>query len=184
MSSTHTFGIATIGNGQAVHLIAAGPNGPMATVCGVKGELNETTGEQDYWTCQRCEKSLARALAPEARKQLRQSVEIAQDEIAQDEAVEAREAAVEAAAEVEAPEAPEANTGTIGARKAIIKEYRLSKPMVRDLLGSIGIHVECHDGMTSKGLRARGVVIEGEGRDGMLTDEGLRVVRILRGVDW
>lgn len=63
-----------------------------------------------------------------------------------------------------------------------IKTYKLTKPMVRDLVGAIGTHVECHGGMTSKGLRARGILAEGEGRQGMLTDEGIQVVQVLRGL--
>lgn len=64
----------------------------------------------------------------------------------------------------------------------VIKTYKLTKAMVRDLLTAINTHVECHDGMTSKGLRARGLMVEGNSRVGMLTDEGMEAVAVLRGL--
>lgn len=78
----------------------------------------------------------------------------------------------EAEADPEAQEVPPVD---------LVKVYNLSKPMVRDLLNSIGDHVECLDGMTSKALRSRGILAEGEGRRGVLTPEGIAVAEALRG---
>lgn len=86
---------------------------------------------------------------------------------------EAQEQEAEVEAEAPAPEVQPVD---------LVKVYNLSKPMVRDLLGAVGAHVECLDGMTSKALRSRGILAEGQGRQGMLTDEGIQVVRALRDV--
>ena len=103
----------------------------------------------------------------------------------------------------EAPEAPEAEASEaveaeaeavdqVELRKSLVKEYRLSWPMQRDLAASyqtaLGskdeisegqqVLIRCHDGMTSKGLRARGLMGEG-GRNGWATDEGLQVAQVM-----
>lgn len=65
-----------------------------------------------------------------------------------------------------------------------VKVHKLSKPMVRDMvayLESGDAHITCHDGMTSKALRSRGLMAEGEGRTGFLTAEGYAVAQALRG---
>ena len=103
-------------------------------------------------------------------------------EISKQEHAEARERfkAIVEGREVEAkPEAPEAQPEVQPVDP--VKVHKLSKPMVRDLIASIGIGITCQDGMTSKALRSRGLVIAGEGRRGMLTDEGLVVAEALRG---
>lgn len=86
--------------------------------------------------------------------------------------IEGREAQPEAEAQEQAPEAQPVD---------LIKVYNLSKPMVRDLLAADLPMVECHDGMTSKALRSRGILAEGEGRRGVLTPEGIAVAEALRG---
>lgn len=92
---------------------------------------------------------------------------------------------------VEGREAPEA-VDQVELRKNLVKEYRLSWPMQRDLAASyqtaLGskdeipegqqVLIRCHDGMTSKGLRARGLMGEG-GRNGWATDEGLQVAQVM-----
>lgn len=98
---------------------------------------------------------------------------------------------------VEGREAPgtEAETEAVDQvelRKSLVKEYRLSWPMQRDLAASyqtaLGskdeisegqrVLIRCHDGMTSKGLRARGLMGEG-GRNGWATGEGLQVAQVM-----
>lgn len=98
---------------------------------------------------------------------------------------------------IEGREAPEAEVEAeavdqVELRKSLVKEYRLSWPMQRDLAASyqtaLGskdeisegqqVLIRCHDGMTSKGLRARGLMGEG-GRNGWATDEGLQVAQVM-----
>lgn len=65
-----------------------------------------------------------------------------------------------------------------------VKAHKLSRPMVRDLVAYINsgeAHITCRDGMTSKALRARGIMAEGEGRTGFLTAEGYQVAQALAG---
>lgn len=77
------------------------------------------------------------------------------------------------------PEAPEA-----APHIDPVKFHKLTKPMIRDMvayLESGDQDITCHDGMTSKGLRSRGLMAEGEGRVGRLTPEGYIVAQALRG---
>lgn len=65
-----------------------------------------------------------------------------------------------------------------------VKVHKLTKAMVRDMvayLESSDRDITCHDGMTSKGLRSRGLMTPGEGRTGRLTPEGHVVAQALRG---
>lgn len=187
MSSNHEFEIARIGGGRVVHLIGNGK-----AVCGIKGDLHDASAEQAHWDCQRCDNSLADALRREALAQ-----------------VQAEYARVNAEVEVEADEVHihdvmDKVAGEFGnhqeqvreaqaeLRKSLVKEYRLSKPMQRDLAASVEyalgskdslvedqvLLIRCHDGMTSKGLRARGLMGEG-GRNGWATDEGRAVAEAM-----
>lgn len=194
------FAIATIGSGKTAHLISND-----RAVCGIKGEFHhEVAAEQAHWDCKRCDNSLADAFRREALQAVqatfaeiqaeleREDQELA-DEIVdamseeefEDDEVQAR---VDAAAETSI----QRDIARKELRKSLVREYKLTKPMQRDLavsyqvaLGSKdsmitdqALLVMCHDGMTSKGLRQRGLMGEG-GRNGWATAEGFAIAEAM-----
>ena len=197
------FAIATIGSGKTAHLIS----GDKA-VCGIKGEFHhEVAAEQAHWDCKRCDNSLADAFRREALQAVQATFAEIQAELER-----------EVEVEVEVDDALLDDQGdTIHAhdvmdqaarefvdhhhrrieaqrelRKSLVKEYKLTKPMQRDLalsyqtaLGSKdslledqALLITCHDGMTSKGLRQRGLMGEG-GRNGWATEEGFALAQVM-----
>lgn len=178
------FEIATIGSGKTIHLIASGE-----AACGIQGMLHtDVLAEQAHWDCKRCDRTLSDSVRAEALQQIQAAYAMANlgtEEVhvhdlmdqAAGEFVNHQEQVREARAEL---------------RKSLIREYRLSKPMQRDLAQSVeyalgskdsliedqALLIRCHDGMTSKGLRARGLMGEG-GRNGWATDEGRAVAEVM-----
>lgn len=190
------FAIATIGSGKTAHLISNDK-----AVCGIKGEFHhEVAAEQAHWECKRCDNSLADAFRRDALQavqaeyaQINAELDIEDQEIAdaivdeefEDDEVQAR---VDAAAETSI----QRDIARRELRKSLVREYKLTKPMQRDLalsyqtaLGSKdsmitdqALLVMCHDGMTSKGLRQRGLMGEG-GRNGWATAEGFAIAEAM-----
>ena len=198
MSSNHEFEIARIGGGRVVHLIGSGK-----AVCGIRGDLHDASAEQAHWDCQRCDSSLAEALRREALAQVQAEYAMVQAELEREDEFQV-EAEVEAdevhihdvmdqAAAVFGDHQVKVREAQAALRKSLVKEYRLSKPMQRDLALSyqiaLGSKVEipegqqllikCHDGMTSKGLRARGLMEGESGLNDWATDEGLAVASVM-----
>lgn len=193
MSSNHEFEIARIGGGRVVHLIGSGN-----AVCGIKGDLHDASAEQAHWDCQRCDRSLADALRREALAQVQAEYAQVQAELEREDEFQADEVHIHDVMDEVNAEYAQVNADNqvreaqVALRKSLVKEYRLSKPMQRDLalsyqvaLGSKdslledqALLVMCHDGMTSKGLRARGLMGEG-GRNGWASDEGLQIAQVM-----
>lgn len=195
-----SFEIATIGSGKTAHLLFADK-----AICGIKGEFHhEVAAEQAHWDCKRCDNSLADAHRREALQdvqaeyaEIHAQLDIEDQELA-DAIVDAMSDAefeddeVQARVDVRAEASIQRDIARKELRKSLVKEYKLSKPMQRDLvlsyqtaLGSKDTLLEdqallvcCHDGMTSKGLRQRGLIGEG-GRNGWATAECLALAEVL-----
>ncbi len=194
------FAIATIGSGKTAHLVSNGK-----AVCGIKGEFHhEVSAEQAHWDCKRCDNSLADVFRREALQavqaeyaQINAELDIEDQELSgeivdamseeefEDDEVQAR---VDEAAETSI----QRDIARKELRKSLVREYKLTKPMQRDLalsyqtaLGSKdsmitdqALLVMCYDGMTSKGLRQRGLIGEG-GRNGWATEEGFALAEVM-----
>ena len=185
------FEIATIGSGKTVHLIASGE-----AACGIRGMLHtDVLAEQAHWDCRRCDRTLSDSVRAEALQQIQAAYALANLDAEADEPIELTDEQADDLQErvdARAEASIKREIAQRELRKSLVKEYKLSWPMQRDLalsyqtaLGSKDslpegqdLLIVCHDGMTSKGLRARGLMGEG-GRNGWATDEGLALAQVM-----